>query len=96
VNRLQRAMRKVTGEIHFYALDENIAYRAQAWNGTRRDLECRAGPNVANNRMIANVPAARIAVGKVDTPPEAAAEWVGAWVARRNAASNDEFDLNFT
>lgn len=94
VNRLARGDRSVTGEMMFYFLDENAALLGDAWNGTRRAVVFRCGPDTAGLRMRVNMPAARIAVAEPDLPDKEEASWSGAFVARRDAANEDELTID--
>lgn len=95
-NRLARGKRSVTGEIMFYALDENTKYAAEAWSGTLRRISARAGADSNDNRCVFLTPSARINVTKLDLPDAEEATFAATFVARRYTANNDSLQIIFS
>ena len=98
--RISRGAREVTGEIQAYfiasgAAGEDVSrYAGDAWNGTVQAITLRIGP-AASDRMVINIPAARIEVSEVEIPEAEEATVNFSFVARKSSSDGDELSVDF-
>lgn len=101
-NRLARGAREVSGEISSYfltsetAAEDISAITGGAWNGAVLALIARAGPDTTLQRMLVNVPAARLNVVGVSLPEVEEATITLTFTARQASANGDELSVDFS
>lgn len=95
--RLGKGERIVEGSFKFYLLDETAGiFGRYPFTGETVEVECRVGPDTTAERVIYNAPAARLSVRKITVPQYQVATFEATWLARQDAASNDEFSIDHT
>lgn len=82
--------REVTGELEYYFLDENAKMAGGAHGTGLYALVIRSGENVAAKRATMTIAKARVEPHAFKMPDAEEMTWTAKFVARQNAASDDE------